>query len=855
MAFGGLVITSAGRNALIQAQNGEKLIFTHIEIGQGMYQGSYSEISELVEPVTTLSIGNIKIKGDECILEADLNNANLDKGYYFREIAVFVKQNEKELLYVYDNAGADAELIPSSKSQASVEKRIRLSLKVFGVDEIKIEAASVLYLPQMYFEEHEANQDIHVDAKRQAYWNEKAETDAATQLENGLMAAADKKKLDGVEEKANNYTHPAAHSPGIITQDSSNRFVTDAEKSNWNGKATTAVATQAANGLMAAADKAKLDGVAQNANNYIHPGTHDASMITQDAARRFVSDAEKGAWNGKAETSVATQLSNGLMASADKKKLDGVADSANNYTHPSNHPADIITPDAAHRFVTDTEKSNWNAKAGTATATQTGNGLMGAVDKKKLDGIAENANNYTHPASHAASMITPDATHRFVTDVEKSSFLDKYTKSEVDNLFSSLETNTDWKESVSTFADIARIYPKPDNGWTVNVKDSNITYRYSGTAWIAISANAIPKVTTAVDGLMTKEDKTKLNNIADRANNYTHPAAHSADIITPDATHRFVTDVEKSNWNGKAGTGTATQSANGLMAAADKAKLDGVAQNANNYTHPANHAASMITLDATHRFTTDAEKSTWNAAQQNAINAIKALMSNQQLNDTTKIPTSALVYALAQEVSSLNSSFLNKTYPIGSIYMSVNAVNPKTLFGGTWIAWGTGRIPVGLDTGQTEFNITEKTGGTKTINLSHSHTSNAHTHTTGNCTLSIGQLPVHNHYIDSNSGNTNNSGSHVHGLEVVDYAWMGGSGANRYALADAGPISYDLSQRAGEHSHNVSVNATNTNNTGLGQSHNHGNTGSGTSSTDAQLSTTQSILPPFITCYMWKRTS
>ncbi len=34
------------------------------------------------------------------------------------------------------------------------------------------------------------------------------------------------------------YVHPTTHPPSIIAQDSSNRFVTDAEKTTWNGKAT-----------------------------------------------------------------------------------------------------------------------------------------------------------------------------------------------------------------------------------------------------------------------------------------------------------------------------------------------------------------------------------------------------------------------------------------------------------------------------------------------------------------------------------------------------------------------------------------------------------------------------------------
>ena len=88
-----------------------------------------------------------------------------------------------------------------------------------------------------------------------------------------------------------------------------------------------------------------------------------------------------------------------------------------------------------------------------------------------------------------------------------------YTPNEVDNKFSALETNIDWKESVDTFTDIATIYPNPEDGWTVNTKDNNITYRYNGTKWVAISANAIPKATNEVDGLMTKEYAKKLDGL------------------------------------------------------------------------------------------------------------------------------------------------------------------------------------------------------------------------------------------------------------------------------------------------------------------------------------------------------
>lgn len=67
-------------------------------------------------------------------------------------------------------------------------------------------------------------------------------------------------------------------------------------------------------------------------------------------------------------------------------------------------------------------------------------------------------------------------------------------------------------------------------------------------------------------------------------------------------------------------------------------------------------------------------------------------------------------------------------FPVGSIHMSISPVNPSTLWEGTtWAAWGTGRVPVGIDTSQTEFNTVQKTGGEKTH------------------TLTETQMPSHNH--------------------------------------------------------------------------------------------------------------
>ena len=64
--------------------------------------------------------------------------------------------------------------------------------------------------------------------------------------------------------------------------------------------------------------------------------------------------------SGKVDKVSGKQLSTEDYTTAEKNKLAGIAAGANNYTHPSTHPATMITEDSTHRFVTDAEKNKWN---------------------------------------------------------------------------------------------------------------------------------------------------------------------------------------------------------------------------------------------------------------------------------------------------------------------------------------------------------------------------------------------------------------------------------------------------------------------------------------------------------------
>jgi hypothetical protein len=62
------------------------------------------------------------------------------------------------------------------------------------------------------------------------------------------------------------------------------------------------------------------------------------------------------------------------------------------------------------------------------------------------------------------------------------------------------------------------------------------------------------------------------------------------------------------------------------------------------------------------------------------------------------------------------TSAIRSLYPVGSIYFNASvATNPGTLLGfGTWAAFGEGRVLVGLDSGDTDFDTVEEEGGSKT---------------------------------------------------------------------------------------------------------------------------------------------
>ena len=87
--------------------------------------------------------------------------------------------------------------------------------------------------------------------------------------------------------------------------------------------------------------------------------------------------------------------------------------------------------------------------------------------------------------------------------------------------------------------------------------------------------------------------------------------------------------------------------------------------------------------------------------------------------DSQTIPeVAADVVTLTAAVSALNAALLAMRLPVGSIHVSASPTDPATTLGyGTWAAFGTGRVIVGVDVGDTDFDTVEETGGSKTATI------------------------------------------------------------------------------------------------------------------------------------------
>lgn len=177
-------------------------------------------------------------------------------------------------------------------------------------------------------------------------------------------------------------------------------------------------------------------------------------------------------------------------------------------------------------------------------------------------------------------------------------------------------------------------------------------------------------------------------------------------------------------------------------------------------------------------------------------------------------------------------------YPVGSIYISVNATDPATLFGGTWVAFGTGRMLIGQDPADVDFDTAEEVGGAKSV------------------TLSVGDLPSHTHGMDHyhtiNHDHANataaSAGAHNHIPASGQFRIYLGSGGSGGSSAGSVLSQTQYTNTAGAHTHTVDI-PTYSGNSGWASAVGYANTGA------AGGGQAVNKMNPYIVVYMWKRTA
>ena len=269
MSFGGLILTNQGRNSIAAAISNEKALdFTHVQLGDGTYNGWYPSKKELTNMAP--------------------------RGFYFREIGLI---GNGALCY-YDNAGTgEAEYIDPESETVSKEKRIRLTVVVSDDVNVTVHTASSLYALATELDELDKKkvneEDIHDwarDSEKPIYNKEEiglGNVDNTADKDKPLSTAM-KEAIQEIYEQAtafavakiaeliNGAPTTADTLKEIADLIADNKSVVEALDAAVGQKANQSeLDTHISNNTIhfTASERTKLSGIAAGANKYTHPSS------------------------------------------------------------------------------------------------------------------------------------------------------------------------------------------------------------------------------------------------------------------------------------------------------------------------------------------------------------------------------------------------------------------------------------------------------------------------------------------------------------------------------------------------------------------------------------------------------
>lgn len=386
---------------------------------------------------------------------------------------------------------------------------------------------------------------------------------------------------------------------------------------------TPAAATQSTPGYMSAADKVKLNGIADGANKTIVDAALDAGSANpvQNKAVKAALDnkADKTALDNKADTTVATASANGLMSAADKKKLDSMYDIVATSTDGETFditPAqlheklkgvpttcaikvvDTIIPlhrvqlpgDGSTKYIFQTTKDNgfWEPNTRLAYTASAGGTYAGTIwGKSEYDLLASTPGILKFTGAAKAQFsgskdVTIDIpTGEGAVRYDETQELTSDQKSRACKNIGAINQKGAWAEGA-----VMLVPSGNDDGASV----INITPGGKNNDYTLALDGGPENVPVCVSGIETPTDAQ-----TDCATNVAYVKAKIAEVaasggvdvdnaLSATSTNPVQNKVVKAALDKKAGTAVATTSANGLMSKADKTKLNGIAEGATKIT-------------------------------------------------------------------------------------------------------------------------------------------------------------------------------------------------------------------------------------------------------------------------------
>jgi hypothetical protein len=408
--------------------------------------------------------------------------------------------------------------------------------------------------------------------------------------------------------------------------------VTSAVQTQLDGKSATSHshtnATTGAAGFMSNTDKSKLDGIATNANNYSHPTgdgnlhvpvtgttnnlkvlkagatagvfawgnvayselTGTPSTFTPSAHTHTIADVTglQTALDAKSDSSHthsnATTGVAGFMSNTDKSKLDGIAASANNYSHPTGD-GNLHVP------VTGTTNNLKVLKAG-ATA---GVFAWGNVAYSELTGTPSTftPSAHTHAIADVTGLQTAlDAKEGTANKGVASGYasLDTNAKIPTSQLPDSVLGQVSYQGTYNANTNTPTLSTTPasttkGNYYVVSVAGTFNSVEYQVGDWIISNGTSWDKVdnTDSVSSVYGR-----MGAVVAVAGDYTASQITNtpAGGITAITVQAALNDLDTSKSSTSHTHSNATTGVAGFMSNTDKSKLDGIAASANNYSHP-----------------------------------------------------------------------------------------------------------------------------------------------------------------------------------------------------------------------------------------------------------------------------